>query len=115
LSEKFDQLFRTKTGYDKLDERFCKTKENKKHLLYVLKKTWTSTASTGFYLRTRKNEVPDDKLVKPDRLNSHFIHQAGGDIDYLQDRVDHDSVRSCNNQTFLMIPAFCFQFKINGF
>ncbi len=29
LSEKFDQLFRTKTGYDKLDERICKTKENK--------------------------------------------------------------------------------------
>ena len=36
LSEKFDQLFWTKTGYDKLDERICKTKENKEHLLKVL-------------------------------------------------------------------------------
>jgi hypothetical protein len=36
LSAKFDQLFSTKTGYEKLDERICKTKENKEHLLKVL-------------------------------------------------------------------------------
>ncbi|MDI9395664.1 MAG: transposase [Euryarchaeota archaeon] len=36
LSEKFDQLFSTVTGYEKLDERISKTKENKKYLLKVL-------------------------------------------------------------------------------
>jgi Transposase IS66 family len=36
LSIKFDQLFSTKTGYEQLDERICKTKENKQHLLKVL-------------------------------------------------------------------------------
>jgi hypothetical protein len=36
LSIKFDQLFSTKTGYEQLDERICKTKENKEHLLRVL-------------------------------------------------------------------------------
>ncbi|MCO5382869.1 MAG: transposase [Methanosarcina barkeri] len=32
----FDQVFSTITGYEKLDERICKTKENKEHLLKVL-------------------------------------------------------------------------------
>jgi len=36
LSIKFDQLFSTKTGYEQLDERIGKTKENKEHLLKVL-------------------------------------------------------------------------------
>ena len=36
LSTKFDQLFSTITGYEKLDERICKTKENKEHLLKTL-------------------------------------------------------------------------------
>jgi hypothetical protein len=36
LSAKFDQLFSTKTGYEQLDERIGKTKENKEHLLKVL-------------------------------------------------------------------------------
>ncbi|MCO5381375.1 MAG: transposase [Methanosarcina barkeri] len=36
LSTKFDQVFSTITGYEKLDERICKTKENKEHLLKVL-------------------------------------------------------------------------------
>ncbi|WP_141241692.1 IS66 family transposase, partial [Methanosarcina spelaei] len=36
LSVKFDQLFSTKTGYEKLDERIAKTKENKEYLLKVL-------------------------------------------------------------------------------
>jgi len=36
LSIKFDQLFSTITGYEQLDERICKTKENKEHLLKVL-------------------------------------------------------------------------------
>jgi len=36
LSVKFDQLFSTKTGYEQLDERIAKTKENKEHLLKVL-------------------------------------------------------------------------------
>lgn len=36
LSIRFDQLFSTKTGYEQLDERIGKTKENKEHLLKVL-------------------------------------------------------------------------------
>ncbi|WP_052735426.1 transposase [Methanosarcina sp. 1.H.A.2.2] len=36
LSTKFDQLFSTITGYEQLDERINKTKENKEHLLKVL-------------------------------------------------------------------------------
>jgi hypothetical protein len=36
LSTKFDQLFSTTTGYEQLDERISKTKENKEHLLKVL-------------------------------------------------------------------------------
>ncbi|MDR7665775.1 hypothetical protein RG963_08325 [Methanosarcina sp. Z-7115] len=36
LPTKFDQLFSTITGYEKLDERSCKTKENKEHLLKTL-------------------------------------------------------------------------------
>jgi len=36
LSIKFDQLFSTKTGYEQLDERIAKTKENKEQLLKVL-------------------------------------------------------------------------------
>ena len=36
LSTKFDQLFSTITGYEQLDERISKTKENKEHLLKVL-------------------------------------------------------------------------------
>ena len=36
LSAKFDQLFSTVTGYEQLDERISKTKENKEHLLKVL-------------------------------------------------------------------------------
>lgn len=36
LSIKFDQLFSTITGYEQLDERVGKTKENKEHLLKVL-------------------------------------------------------------------------------
>lgn len=36
LSTKFDQLFSTVTGYEQLDERISKTKENKEHLLKVL-------------------------------------------------------------------------------
>lgn len=36
LSTKFDQLFSTITGYEQLDERIGKTKENKEHLLKVL-------------------------------------------------------------------------------
>jgi len=36
LSTKFDQLFSTITGYEQLDERISKTKENKEHLLRVL-------------------------------------------------------------------------------
>ena len=36
LSTKFDQLFSTITGYERLDERISKTKENKEHLLKVL-------------------------------------------------------------------------------
>jgi hypothetical protein len=36
LSTKFDQLFSTVTGYEQLDERIGKTKENKEHLLKVL-------------------------------------------------------------------------------
>ncbi|MCO5381164.1 MAG: transposase [Methanosarcina barkeri] len=36
LSTKFDQVFSTITGYEKMDERICKTKENKEHLLKVL-------------------------------------------------------------------------------
>jgi hypothetical protein len=36
LSTKFDQLFSMITGYEQLDERISKTKENKEHLLKVL-------------------------------------------------------------------------------
>jgi Transposase IS66 family len=36
LSNEFDCLFSTKTGYDKLDERIAKTKEHKVQLLLVL-------------------------------------------------------------------------------
>lgn len=36
LSTKFDQLFSTITGYEQLDGRIGKTKENKEHLLKVL-------------------------------------------------------------------------------
>ncbi|MDY0131002.1 MAG: hypothetical protein RBR63_12635 [Methanosarcina vacuolata] len=36
LSVKFDQLFSTKTGYEQLDERIAKTKENKEQLLKLL-------------------------------------------------------------------------------
>ena len=36
LSARFDQLFSMVTGYEQLDERISKTKENKEHLLKVL-------------------------------------------------------------------------------
>ena len=37
LSEDFDTLFSTTTGYAQLDERIAKTKDKKEHLLMVLK------------------------------------------------------------------------------
>jgi len=37
LSEEFDSLFSTQTGYQALDERIAKTKQKKAHLLLVLK------------------------------------------------------------------------------
>ena len=37
LSEQFDRLFSTETGYDALDERIAKTKAKKQNLLLVLK------------------------------------------------------------------------------
>ena len=37
------------------------------------------------------------KLIKSNRLDSHFFHQAGRDINYLRNGIDHNSIRSCHN------------------
>jgi hypothetical protein len=61
LSQEFDELFSTVTGYDALDERIAKTKAKKAELLLVLKHPeiplHNNLAELGARLRVRKRDV----------------------------------------------------------
>jgi len=99
LSEKFDQLFRTKTGYDKLDERIYKTKENKEHLLKVLilpeLPLHNNAAELAARAKVRKRDVSLQTITKEGtRANDTFmtIVQTAKKLnvsayDYIFDRV----------------------------
>ena len=101
LSEKFDQLFRTKTGYDKLDERICKTKENKEHLLKVLilpeLPLHNNAAELAARAKVRKRDVSLQTITEEGtRANDTFmtIVQTAKKLnvsayDYIFDRVSN--------------------------
>lgn len=61
LSEQFDRLFSTQTGYDALDQRIARTQAKKPHLLMVLRHPeiplHNNPAELGARLRVRKRVV----------------------------------------------------------
>ena len=61
LEKRFDELFRTRTGYQKLDERIEKSREKKEGLLIVLKHAevplHNNSAELAVRARVRKRDV----------------------------------------------------------
>ncbi|MCO5382303.1 MAG: transposase [Methanosarcina barkeri] len=101
LSTKFDQVFSTITGYEKLDERICKTKENKEHLLKVLIlpeiPLHNNAAELAARAKVRKRDVSlQTKTDEGTRANDTFmtIVQTAKKLsvsayDYIFDRVSN--------------------------
>lgn len=99
LFTKFDQVFSTITGYEKLDERICKTKENKEHLLKVLIlpeiPLHNNAAELAARAKVRKRDVSlQTKTDEGTRANDTFmtIVQTAKKLsvsayDYIFDRV----------------------------
>jgi hypothetical protein len=54
LDREFDTLFDTKTGYEELDDRILKTKDNKAELLVVLKHPYVPLHNNDAELAVRK-------------------------------------------------------------
>jgi hypothetical protein len=101
LDVEFDQLFSTKTGYRKLDERISKTKEKKESLLIVLKMPeiplHNNAAELAARARVRKRDVSLQTVTeKGTKANDTFmtIVQTTKKLgvsayDYILDRVSN--------------------------
>ena len=101
LDVEFDQLFSTKTGYGKLDERISKTKEKKESLLIVLKMPeiplHNNAAELAARARVRKRDVSLQTVTeKGTKANDTFmtIVQTTKKLgvsayDYILDRVSN--------------------------
>ena len=101
LSAKFDQLFSTVTGYEQLDERISKTKENKEHLLKVLAlpelPLHNNAAELAARAKVRKRDVSLQTITdEGTRANDTFmtIVQTAKKLkvsayDYIFDRVSN--------------------------
>ena len=101
LSAKFDQLFSTITGYEQLDERISKTKENKEHLLMVLVlpevPLHNNAAELAARAKVRKRDVSLQTITEEGtRANDTFmtIVQTAKKLgvsayDYIFDRVSN--------------------------
>ncbi len=78
LTEEFDRLFSTKTGYDALDERIAKTKAKKENMLLVLKfpeiPLHNNASELGARQQARKRDVSLHTMV-PDgtKANDTFL------------------------------------------
>ena len=101
LDVEFNQLFSTKTGYGKLDERISKTKEKKESLLIVLKMPeiplHNNAAELAARARVRKRDVSLQTVTeKGTKANDTFmtIVQTTKKLgvsayDYILDRVSN--------------------------
>jgi hypothetical protein len=101
LDVEFDQLFSTKTGYGKLDERISKTKEKKESLLIVLKMPeiplHNNAAELAARAKVRKRDVSLQTVTeKGTKANDTFmtIVQTAKKLgvsayDYILDRVSN--------------------------
>ena len=78
LSEEFDRLFSTETGYDALDERIAKTKAKKENMLLVLKypelPLHNNAAELAARQQVRKRDVSLHTIVpEGTRANDTFL------------------------------------------
>ena len=101
LSTTFDKLFSTVTGYEQLDERISKTKENKEHLLKVLVlpevPLHNNAAELAARAKVRKRDVSLQTItVEGTKANDTFmtIVQTAKKLrvsvyDYIFDRVSN--------------------------
>lgn len=101
LDAEFDQLFSTKTGYGKLDERISKTKEKKESLLIVLKMPeiplHNNAAELAARAKVRKRDVSLQTVTEKGTIaNDTFmsIVQTAKKLgvsayDYILDRVSN--------------------------
>jgi hypothetical protein len=101
LYAEFDQLFSTKTGYDKLDERISKTKEKKETLLKVLTMPeiplHNNAAELAARAKVRKRDVSlqtvTDKGTKASDTFMTIVQTAKkldvSAYDYILDRVSN--------------------------
>jgi len=101
LSSKFDQLFSIITGYEQLDERISKTKENKEHLLMMLVlpevPLHNNAAELAARAKVRKRDVSLQTITEEGtRANDTFmtIVQTAKKLgvsayDYIFDRVSN--------------------------
>jgi len=92
LSEEFDCLFSTKTGYDALDKRIAKTKEKKASLLLVLK-------YPELPLHNNAAELAARAQVRKRDVSLHTITQEGTKA----------------NDTFLTITQTCKKLGLNAY
>jgi regulator of replication initiation timing len=92
LSDEFDQLFSTQTGYQALDERITKTKEKKEQMLLVLKypelPLHNNASELGARVQVRKRDV-----------SLHTMSEEGTQA----------------NDTFLTIVQTCKKLSVNAF
>ncbi len=99
LSDKFDDLFSQKTGYDALDERLAKSLAKKEELLLVLEFPWlplnNNEAELGARVQARKRDINlQTKNAKGTEAKDTFAtivqtaRKLGVNIhDYLYDRI----------------------------
>ena len=99
LSEEFDNLFSTKTGYDQLDKRIEKTKSKKENLLMVLKypdiPLHNNVSELGARTQARRRDISfqtkNDEGTKAKDAFMTIIETAKklgvNSFDYVRDRV----------------------------
>lgn len=92
LSEEFDSLFSTQTGYQDLDERIAKTKQKKDHLLLVLK-------YPELPLHNNAAELAARAQVRKRDVSLHTITNEGTQA----------------NDTFLTITQTCKKLGVNAY
>lgn len=92
LSEEFDYLFSTRTGYHALDERIAKSKQKKAHLLLVLK-------YPELPLHNNAAELAARAQVRKRDVSLHTITEEGTQA----------------NDTFLTIVQTCKKLGVNAY
>ena len=92
LSDEFDELFSTKTGYEQLDDRMAKTKAKKEYLLLVLK-------YPELPLHNNRSELGARVAVRKRDVSLHTMTEEGTKA----------------NDTFLTITETCKKLKVNAY